>query len=285
MSKIASNSSVPADGVTIFEVASQRENRATFLLFVIFSIWIGYSIWLGFYNLYLSPLAKFPGPKLAALTGLYEAYFDLVKRGGGQFPFEIKKMHDKYGPIVRINPSELHIDDPEYYDVLYPTSKLYDKPARWEHRFGIPGSTFSTPRTEVHKFRRAAISPFFAKAKIREQTGQIQDLMDKISYRLSTEYANTDKILNIQDVWKCFAADNIMDLVFGHPLDLYKSSEFRSPFTVAITRVTQWSHVLLYFDWVWMILDRMPYWLAIKLAPPLKPVIEYREVGCLFCSD
>ena len=47
------------------------------------------------YRLYLSPIAGFPGPKLAALTSWYEAYYDII--GKGSYIFEIEKMHRKYG--------------------------------------------------------------------------------------------------------------------------------------------------------------------------------------------
>lgn len=67
-------------------------------------LWIVYLVALGVYRLYFSPLAIFPGPKLAALTQWYEIYFDVVKGGGGQFTFEIKRMHEKYGKFGALTP-------------------------------------------------------------------------------------------------------------------------------------------------------------------------------------
>jgi len=47
------------------------------------------------YRLYFHPLSKFPGPRLAAATLWYEAYYDVIKQG--QYTFKIKELHKQYG--------------------------------------------------------------------------------------------------------------------------------------------------------------------------------------------
>lgn len=54
-----------------------------------------------FYRLFLHPLAKFPGPKLAAVTTWYEFYYDAIK--SGQYTFEIRRMHEKYGASIMVS--------------------------------------------------------------------------------------------------------------------------------------------------------------------------------------
>ena len=46
------------------------------------------------YRLVLSPLAKIPGPKLAATTPWYEAFFDLRSKNSPDF---LSDLHDRYG--------------------------------------------------------------------------------------------------------------------------------------------------------------------------------------------
>jgi hypothetical protein len=47
------------------------------------------------YSVYFGPLAKFPGPKLAAATLWFEFYYDVILKG--QYTFKIKELHQKYG--------------------------------------------------------------------------------------------------------------------------------------------------------------------------------------------
>lgn len=47
-----------------------------------------------FYRVFLSNLAIFPGPKLAAATGWYEAFFDLRS---SNFPDVLRSLHEQYG--------------------------------------------------------------------------------------------------------------------------------------------------------------------------------------------
>jgi hypothetical protein len=56
---------------------------------------VGYVAYVALYRLYWSPLAKIPGPRLAALTFWYERYYDVFKCG--RYVFKIKDLHDEYG--------------------------------------------------------------------------------------------------------------------------------------------------------------------------------------------
>ena len=74
----------------------------TFARFIV--ICIGYQVLKILYRITLHPLAKFPGPKVAAATYGYEFYFDGIKRGS--YVHEISRLHDQYG--IRILSHRIH---------------------------------------------------------------------------------------------------------------------------------------------------------------------------------
>jgi hypothetical protein len=94
---------------------------------------------------FLSHIGQLSGPKLAAFTTGYQAYFDVVQNG--QFVKHLNKLYDKHskdsrmihlawlyllttrsitGPLVRINPHELHINDSAFIDELFAGSNKND---------------------------------------------------------------------------------------------------------------------------------------------------------------
>ena len=61
-------------------------------------VYLAYHIVRALYNVSpFHPLSHIPGPKFAAATWLYEAWFDLILNG--RYTNEIKRMHDVYGKM------------------------------------------------------------------------------------------------------------------------------------------------------------------------------------------
>lgn len=83
------------DSATI--VVGQVSAIMTQALWTLVLVWPLYLITRSMYRLYFSPLSHIPGPRLAALTRWYEAYYEIVLNG--QYSFHIDELHDKYGNI------------------------------------------------------------------------------------------------------------------------------------------------------------------------------------------
>ncbi|KAK4222656.1 putative cytochrome P450 E-class, group I [Podospora fimiseda] len=153
-----------------------------------------YFFTLAFYRLYLHPLAKFPGPKLAAITRYYEAYYDIIKNG--QYIFRIAEMHKKYGPIVRISPYELHINDPFYFEKLYRHEGRWNKYAWAVEAHNAPGGIIFTPDHDQHKARRLPLNSYFSKASVLRRRELIDRKIEKLCSRIS-EFASTKKPIDL----------------------------------------------------------------------------------------
>lgn len=66
-------------------------------LLLIASAAVAYALIILLWRLFLSPLAKFPGPKWAAVSLWAEFYYDVVCRG--TFIWRIEDMHRQYGKL------------------------------------------------------------------------------------------------------------------------------------------------------------------------------------------
>lgn len=163
----------------------------------------GYIFLGAIYRLLLHPLRKIPGPRLAALTWWYEIYYDVFLPG--QYNFKILELHKKYGPVLRINPEEVHISDPDFLGDVYNARKRNKPP---EPSLDIESSVAGTAEWDIHKMRRAAMTNFFSPKAVRQLEPLLARkrdvLVDVVEKKLEGFISGADKsALNISDL--CFA--------------------------------------------------------------------------------
>lgn len=71
-----------------------------------------------FYQRFFHPLAKYPGPFLASLTDLWQVNQFLSL----QQPYNLTRLHEKHGPIVRYGPDKLSITHESAIPTIYQSS-------------------------------------------------------------------------------------------------------------------------------------------------------------------
>ncbi|KAB8205974.1 cytochrome P450 [Aspergillus parasiticus] len=74
-----------------------------------------YMLGMAIYNVYFHPLNRFPGPVSHAISRI--PYFYRSVRG--TLPFDMLKLHERYGDIVRIAPDELAFSHPDAWKDIF----------------------------------------------------------------------------------------------------------------------------------------------------------------------
>nr|DAD54578.1 TPA_asm: putative tryptophan 6-hydroxylase [Fusarium equiseti] len=226
-------------------------------------------------RLYFSPLAKFPGPKLAALTMWYEFYYDVVKRGN--YFRQIAKMHDQYGPVVRINPFELHVNDPTFYPILYSSStKKRDKWSWAAGMFGNNTSVFSTVPHDHHRIRRAALNPLFSRTAIKQLEPTIKCQMHELSRRLDS-FCESGMVLDLGLAFTVFAADVISAYCFGEPFGLLQDPDFAPEWVETVAAPSELGHLIKQFPWALGLFRLLPRSLIGVISPAIVRLYTIQE--------
>lgn len=248
-------------------------------LLVAIATGITYVVSFCIHRLFFHPLRSIPGPKLAAMTGWYEAYFELLHKGlGGQFTFHIRDLHAKYGPIVRISPWEVHIDDPNFFSVLYTNKQGFDKAEYLRWRFGAPYAMSSTSDHHLHRMRRASQEPFFAQAKIEDFSPQLWDKADHVCARLAADYAGRrNKPVVLDKVFASYAADVATLYSFNRDFGFLDQPNFDSSFLEAVQNLKILAHPCAQFPWLGRLLYAIPEWLIRILQPSVASVLDFQE--------
>ncbi|KAK2823862.1 hypothetical protein FQN49_007546 [Arthroderma sp. PD_2] len=219
------------------------------------------------YQVWFSPLSRFPGPKLAAATYLYEFYYDAILKG--RYIFKIKELHEEYGPIIRISPCELHINDPNFYNILYSHSNPRDKNYYYLKPFDFPLSAFGTENHQVHRLRRGAMNPFFSRGKVLQQESLIQGLVQKLCGRIE-QLGASNRTIPLSLGYTCLTTDVITTFTMDRCYGYLDSPDWYPGWGQVLRDASEMSMVSRQVTWLLSTLKLLPKSLTMSLNPGLK---------------
>lgn len=112
---------------------------------------------------------------------------------------------DVTGPIIRITPDELHVNDVGFLDSVYaPSSKRRDKYEYQLKTLRVPGGVGTTASYDVHKKRREALSPFFSKRNVVYLEPLIAEKVEQLC-QIVAKHAAEKTPVNLSDIFNAFS--------------------------------------------------------------------------------
>ncbi|OTA93459.1 hypothetical protein M434DRAFT_21441 [Hypoxylon sp. CO27-5] len=122
--------------------------------------WLGWCI----YCIWFHPLAKYPGPRLAAISEIWFIWSWTT----GRYPHILEEAHRKYGNIVRIAPNELSFATIQAHRDIYSTPSKTKKPflkcGRFYNNGDVSNIFYELDPVEHGKMRKILASGFSGSA-------------------------------------------------------------------------------------------------------------------------
>lgn len=175
------------------------------------------------YRRFFHPLAKTPGPFLPAVTTLYQSYYN------SRYYLEIERLHKKYGPIVRIQPNEVHLSDQQHFETIYHVGSKYTKSPVYYGALCIPNSTHATASNEIHKRKRARLNPMFSRKMVLELEDVVHDKANKV-IALTRAGIAAKQPVDLHHAFRCVSVDVITEYAFDKSYDLLDSPDLGAHF-------------------------------------------------------
>ncbi|GJE97483.1 cytochrome P450 [Phanerochaete sordida] len=178
------------------------------------------------YRVVFHPLAAFPGPRLAAATHWYAAYYEVWKDGA--LVEHLESLHEQYGPVVRITPDELHFNSPTAYADIYSKGARFTKdPHFYGFMHGDESSVWMLNPQES-KARRDILSPLFSRRAVLD----LEDvILQKIKALVSTVLSHSDDItpVNMHRAYRSATLDTIIAYAFAADHGVLAAPGFAHP--------------------------------------------------------
>ncbi|KAF2166953.1 hypothetical protein M409DRAFT_23000 [Zasmidium cellare ATCC 36951] len=165
-------------------------------------------VWWNFYVLFLDPLRDVPGPFWARWTRLWL----LNEISSGQSHLTFPKLHDQYGPVVRITPDLYSFNSPEDQKKIYKLKDPLAKTAYYETG-GDPGvpNIFTICDEKEHSDRRRRIASLYTMTSMVHYEEPV-DRMNALCVKKFEQFAKQKKRVNIPQFMQYYAFDVIGEI-------------------------------------------------------------------------
>lgn len=180
-----------------------------------------------------------------------------------------------------ISPTELHINEPDYYEELYSQHKPRNKSPFYSSQFDLPGATFSAVDYKLHRRRRAALNPFFSKSQINKLQPMLTYMIDKLCQRID-ECRRTGHPMPMRHVYMCFTTDVVTLYAVNRSWNHLDSPDFSPPLAETIKAVGAAGALVKQFPSILPIIRALPRELLRKLDPGMVLLLEFEQVSSQF---
>lgn len=233
------------------------------------------------YRLTLHPLAHIPGPKIAAVTQLYQTFY-CYYGNKSRFYQKIDHLHAKYGPVVRITPNEVSLNDPENYNKIYHVGTKYWKAPDYYRVFGAPAAFFTTVENRIHSLRRAPLNTFFSRKSVLNLEPVVQEKARILITRLQEGLNGGDNgrgVVELHDVFSALSIDVASDYSFHSCYGLLGAEGYGHKFSSMVRGVLKSFWFFMQFERVENLALQLPPWLSSAFSPALKRYNAMVEVS------
>lgn len=177
---------------------------------------------------------------------------------------------------MRINPYEIHIIDPDFYDELYVSHKKLDKYRWWTNLAGADGSSFSTVPHELHRQRRAALNPFFSARSVAQVQPMIKSKVEKLSARFDA-IAKTGEVVRVDAAFMALTMDIICDYSFANDRKYLDEPDFKLLWKQTIIGAFEGGAVGRQFPWMLPLMKRLPRSIVFAMDASVGHILNWQD--------